>query len=72
MSEYAPQWRIEPGAGRDLRIGIIGAGGIISGAHLPAYQAAGLQVSAIYDIDREKATKVARDFDIPTIAGSAQ
>ncbi len=72
MSEYSSSWRIETGAGRELRIGIIGAGGIISGAHLPAYQAAGLQVSAIYDIDREKATEVARDFDIPTIADSAQ
>ena len=44
MAEHhEPRWRIEPGAGRDLRIGIIGCGGIVSGAHLPAYQAAGLE-----------------------------
>ena len=63
MSDYSPRWRIEPGAGRDLRIGIIGAGGIVSGAHLPAYRAAGLDVSAFFDIDAEKATKVAADFE---------
>ena len=50
-TEYQPKWRIEPGAGRDLGIGIIGCGGIVSGAHLPAYQAAGLNVVAVFDVD---------------------
>jgi predicted dehydrogenase len=72
MTTYEPAWRIEPGAGRDLRIGIIGAGGIVSGAHLPAYQAAGLYLSAIFDIDQDKARTVAQQFDIPVVAGSAE
>lgn len=70
--QYEPRWRIEPGAGRDLRIGIIGCGGIVSGAHLPAYRAAGLEVVAVFDLDREKARAVAADFDIPAIAASAE
>ncbi|MEX1297095.1 MAG: Gfo/Idh/MocA family oxidoreductase [Candidatus Limnocylindrales bacterium] len=72
MTNYEPKWRIEAGAGRDLRIGIIGAGGIVSGAHLPAYQAAGLRLSAIYDIDQEKAGTVAEQFEIPVVAASAE
>jgi len=68
---YEPRWRIEPGAGRDLRIGIVGCGGIVSGAHLPAYRAAGLVVSAVFDIDADKARAVAADFDIPAVAASA-
>ena len=71
-NDYEPQWRIEPGAGRDLGIGIIGCGGIVSGAHLPAYQAAGLNVVAVYDVDEEASRAVAADFSIPVVAGSAE
>ena len=71
-TDYTPQWRIEAAAGRDLRIGLIGAGGIVSGAHLPAYRAAGLQVTAVFDVDQEKAAAVARQFDIPAVAPSAE
>jgi predicted dehydrogenase len=69
---YEPRWHIEPGAGRDLRIGIIGCGGIVSGAHLPAYQAAGLAVTAVFDVDTDKARTVAAQFGIPTVARSAE
>lgn len=71
-SDSQPRWRIEPGAGRHLRIGIIGCGGIVTGAHLPAYQAAGLRVVAVFDLDEEKARSVAAEFDIPAVAGSAE
>jgi predicted dehydrogenase len=71
-NDYQPQWRIEPGAGRDLGIGIIGCGGIVSGAHLPAYRAAGLNVVAVFDVDQEKARTVAADFSIPMVAESAK
>ena len=70
--DFSPRWRIEPGAGRDLRIGIIGCGGIVSGAHLPAYKAAGLHISAVYDLDGEKARAVAAEFDIPVVASSVE
>jgi predicted dehydrogenase len=71
-SRLEPRWRIQPGAGRDMRIGIIGCGGIVTGAHLPAYQAAGLHVAAVYDIDETKARAVAVDFSIPVVARTAE
>lgn len=43
----------------------IGAGGIVSGSQLPAYALAGFPVRGIYDLDHEKARKVAEDFKIP-------
>jgi predicted dehydrogenase len=73
MAEHhEPRWRIEAGAGRDLRIGIVGCGGIVRGAHLPAYRAAGLDVVSVFDIDLEKARAVAAEFGIPTVAASAE
>ena len=53
-------------------VGVIGAGGIVSGAHLPAYKKAGLAVHAITDIDDAKASAVAKDFDIPHVYSSAE
>ncbi|TCV94282.1 putative dehydrogenase [Biostraticola tofi] len=45
-------------------IAIIGAGGIVTDSHLPAYQKAGFQVLAIYDRDAEKAKSVAGQWGI--------
>jgi predicted dehydrogenase len=67
-----PAWRIPAGAGRHRGIGIIGCGGIVSGAHLPAYQAAGLRVLAVHDVDREKARAVAATFGIEVVAESVE
>lgn len=44
----------------DYNIGIIGAGGIVNHAHLPAYRKAGLNVVAICDV-REDAVKATAD-----------
>lgn len=44
----------------DYGIGIVGAGGIVNGGHLPAYRAAGLQVKAIVDVN-EAAVKQTAD-----------
>ncbi len=44
---------------------IIGAGGIVNEAHLPAYQIAGFSVNGIFDIDIEKAKATAQKFSIP-------
>ena len=71
MTAFEPEWRIPEGAGRDLGIGIIGAGGIVQYGHLPAYQAAGLRVVAITDVDLDKARDVAARFGIPAVAASA-
>jgi predicted dehydrogenase len=39
---------------------IIGAGGIVRDAHVPAYQRAGFELSGVYDIRREAAESIAR------------
>ena len=44
---------------------IIGAGGIVTGSHLPAYKMAGYPVKGIYDLNYDKAKQAAADFDIP-------
>jgi predicted dehydrogenase len=46
---------------------IIGAGGIVNDAHLPAYKQAGFWVTGIYDVDRDKALRTAEKFDIPLV-----
>lgn len=72
MSAFEPDWRISAGQGRELGIGIVGAGGIVQYGHLPAYQAAGLRVVAITDLDLDKARDVAARFGIPAVAASAE
>ena len=44
---------------------MIGAGGIVNAAHLPAYNIAGFEVKGIYDIDFAKAKATAEKFNIP-------
>lgn len=67
-----PEWRIPDGAGRDLGIGIVGCGGIVQYAHLPAYRDAGLRVLAVHDVDADRARTVAEEFDIPAVASSVE
>ncbi len=50
-----------------MPIFIIGAGGIVRDAHLPAYKIAGFPVAGIYDNDIEKATALAGEFNIPAV-----
>lgn len=49
---------------------IIGAGGIVNDAHLPAYKIAGFPVAGIYDKDRERALQTAARFEIPLVYDS--
>ncbi len=51
---------------------IIGAGGIVREAHLPAYRKAGWRVEGIYDPDLKKAGQLASDFDVPNIYHSLE
>jgi predicted dehydrogenase len=46
---------------------IIGAGGIVGDAHLPAYQKAGFDVIGITNRTKEKAEKLAKQFGIPNV-----
>jgi predicted dehydrogenase len=49
---------------------IIGAGGIVVTAHLPAYKIAGFDVKGIYDVDSDKAKQAAENFGIPHVFAS--
>ena len=49
---------------------IIGAGGIVADAHLPAYAKAGFPVAAIHDLSTERASGLAERFGIPRVAGA--
>lgn len=59
-------------AKHDYGIGIIGCGGIVNYAHLPAYRARGLNVVACYDQNAEAAQTTAAAFDIPLVAASVE
>lgn len=52
---------------RDYPIAIVGAGGIVNDAHLPAYRKAGFQVIGIHDVRQEQAERTAARFAIPTV-----
>ena len=51
---------------------IIGAGGIVNDAHLPAYALAGFNVAGIYDINYDRALLTARRFSVPKIFKTLQ
>jgi predicted dehydrogenase len=53
-------------------IAIVGAGGIVDGAHLPAYKIAGLEVIGIFDVDQVKAKEVAERHSIPKVYATLQ
>jgi predicted dehydrogenase len=54
-------------ARRDYPIAIVGAGGIVNDAHLPAYRKAGFTVVGIYDVAADRATRTAARYAIPTV-----
>jgi predicted dehydrogenase len=49
---------------------IVGAGGIVRTAHLPAYQRVRLPVAGLFDINSETAHETARLFAVPRVFGS--
>ncbi len=64
MPDTVQTW---PRPSRPRPIVVIGAGGIVRDAHLPAYRALGLPVAGVYDTRADAAAAVAKDFSIPTI-----
>ena len=46
---------------------IIGAGGIVNDAHLPAYRKACFDVEGIFDVDAARAERTATAFEIPKV-----
>ena len=69
MADVFPQLDYKPTLPRNLErgIGIIGAGGIVNYAHLPAYKRAGFKVAGVTDKNLEAAEKTARDHGIPKV-----
>jgi len=62
VTELAQDW---PAPSAPKPIALIGAGGIVRDAHLPAYARAGLPVASVTDLDAGRAGAVAADFGIP-------
>jgi predicted dehydrogenase len=56
----------------DHGIAIVGAGGIVNYAHLPAYKKAGFKIIGITDRNREQAERTAREHAIPKVYGDLQ
>jgi predicted dehydrogenase len=52
---------------KSMGLAIIGAGEIIEACHLPAYQMAGFRILGIFDVQTEKAQKLADKFQIPKV-----
>ncbi|HHY51271.1 MAG TPA: Gfo/Idh/MocA family oxidoreductase [Alphaproteobacteria bacterium] len=60
VTELRQNWP-RPGAPRPIVI--VGAGGIVNDAHLPAYRLAGFPVAGVFDLDRDKARALAGRWD---------
>ena len=56
-----------PAPARPKPIVIVGAGGIVRDAHMPAYAKAGLAVTGVTDIEAERADALAADHGIDTV-----
>lgn len=56
----------------DYGIGVVGCGGIVNDAHLPAYKANGLHVVACYDREPAAAEQTAAEHGIPRVARSLE
>jgi predicted dehydrogenase len=57
--------------GKTVRVGIIGAGAVAQVSHFPAYGSLpGVKVTAVCDVDRAKARRVANRYDVARITDS--
>lgn len=65
VGELRQSW---PRPGAPKPIVIIGAGGIVTDAHLPAYKLANLPVAGVFDLDAERARAVAEKWDTQAFA----
>ena len=67
-TDYSTLRQSWPRPGAPRPIVIIGAGGIVNDAHLPAYRLAGLPVAGVFDLDRDKARALGNKWDLPAFA----
>jgi predicted dehydrogenase len=56
-----------PVAARPRPVVLLGAGGIVNDAHLPAYRALGLEVAGVFDIDAARARATAERWGIARV-----
>ena len=70
FKEVADAVRLEIPAAHRVPVAIVGAGGIVDGAHLPAYKKAGLDIVGITDVDLAKAKDVATRHGIKKVYAS--
>jgi predicted dehydrogenase len=69
VSDLRQAW---PRPSRPRPIVIIGAGGIVNDAHLPAYRLADFPVAGIFDIDRSRADSLAAQWGLKVFSSLAQ
>ncbi len=67
MNDLRQHWPM-PSAPRPIVI--LGAGGIVADAHLPAYRKAGFEVVGLFDRDRGRAATLAADWGIAAVFGT--
>ena len=67
MAQLRQAW---PVPSRPRPIVIIGAGGVVRTAHLPAYQRLAFPVAGLYDINPDTSRETARRFGVQTVFGS--
>lgn len=67
IETFAQDW---PAPAAPKPIVLIGAGGIMRDAHLPAYARAGLTVLGVTDLDPARSHSLAQDFAIPRVFAS--
>ncbi|GGF99061.1 Gfo/Idh/MocA family protein [Paenibacillus abyssi] len=77
MSTMDSQWlnlEYEPAlpSNKQMGIGIVGAGEIVESCHLPAYRMAGFLVVGIFDLNQERAQKLAGQFGIDKVYSSVE
>jgi predicted dehydrogenase len=65
-------YRVRLSSGSDLGIAIVGCGGIVNYAHLPAYAAHDLNIMGCSDLNPEVAQRTAADFNIPRVYESVE
>lgn len=69
MSALRQHWPM-PSSPRPIVI--VGTGGIVKDAHLPAYRKAGFTVAGLYDTDRARAEALAAEWGVATVFGSLE
>jgi len=70
FAEVSAYCRLEIPDAHRRPVAIVGAGGIVDGAHLPAYALAGLTVAGITDVDQERAREVADRHGVARVYSS--